>query len=267
MDLSETVTIVTGGAQGIGFGIADAMMAEGANAVLADIDEEAAIDAASRLRSRHETEAVAIDCDVRQAEDVAAMTEATIERFGTIDCLVNNVGKTAFGRTWELSESGFDIAFEACLNGTFLCTRAVLNHMLETDVEGSIINISSLNGTLATDGLASYSAAKAGIEQFTEAVASEVGSHGIRVNAIAPGIVRTPRTESGGLVEGAMREEFLERIPLSDIAEPEDIAKVAVFLASEYAGWITGETVHVDGGQHVRGIHSYWDTLVGENPE
>lgn len=267
MNLNQSVALVTGGARGIGLGIADAMMAEGANTVIADIDEEAAIEAAEELRSRYETEAVAIGCDVRRAEDVAAMTEATVERLGSIDCLVNNVGETAFGRTWELSESEFDVAVDSCLKGTFLCSRAVLNHMLDTGVEGSIINISSLNGTLATDGLASYSAVKAGIEQFTEAVASEVGPRGIRVNAIAPGIVRTPRTESDGLVEGAMREEFLERIPLSDIADPEDIAKVAVFLASEYAGWVTGETIHVDGGQHVRGIHSYWDTLIGENSE
>jgi len=264
MDLTETVTLVTGGGQGIGRGIADAMMTAGANVVLADIDEEAARESAERLRSRHDGDAVAVECDVRRPDDVAATTETTVERFGRVDCLVNNVGETAFGRTWELSESEFDIAIDSCLRGTFLCTRAVVDHMLEANVEGSIINISSLNATLATDGLAIYSAAKAGVEQFTKAVASEVGSHGIQVNAIAPGVVRTPGTKANGLVEGAMGEAFIERTPLADVAEPEDIANVAVFLASDYAGWITGETIHVDGGQHVRGIHSYWDTLTGD---
>lgn len=263
MELRDTTAIVTGGAQGIGLGIADAMMANGANVVLADINERGAVDAADRLDDQHETAAVAVGCDVRVAEEVTAMTEAAVDRFGTVECLVNNAGETGFGRTWELTEADYDLTLDTCLRGTFLCTRALLTHMLETDVEGSIVNISSLNGTLATDGLSLYSAAKAAIEQFTEATASEVGHAGIRVNAIAPGIVRTPDTEENGLVAGEMRDAFLERTPLGGIADPEDVATVAVFLASGAAGWITGETIHVDGGQHVRGIHSYWDTLVG----
>jgi 3-oxoacyl-[acyl-carrier protein] reductase len=132
--------------------------------------------------------------------------------------------------------------------------------MIENDVQGSIINISSINSEDATDGIAHYNAAKAGVVNLTKTLAAETGRYGIRVNAIAPGVTRTAMSE-GGFLDGRMEEEFLDHTPMGRIAEPVDQARVAAFLASDYAGWVTGENIFVDGGSHIRGLHSYWDTL------
>ena len=140
--------------------------------------------------------------------------------------------------------------------------KTALPSLFDNDGSG-IVNVSSLNYTTATDGLAHYSAAKAGVSQFTEVVAAEVGRYGIRVNAVAPGSTRTPLTEENGLLEGKIGEEFLDRTPLGRTGEPEDVAKVVAFLLPDYGRWITGETICVDGGQYIRGLHSYWDVLDG----
>ena len=125
--------------------------------------------------------------------------------------------------------------------------KTALPSLFDNDGSG-IVNVSSLNYTTATDGLAHYSAAKAGVSQFTEVVAAEVGRYGIRVNAVAPGSTRTPLTEENGLLEGKIGEEFLDRTPLGRTGEPEDVAKVVAFLLPDYGRWITGETICVDGG-------------------
>ena len=150
---------------------------------------------------------------------------------------------------------------DVCLTGPFLCTKAVLGYMLDAGIAGDVVNVSSLNYTAGTDGLAHYSAAKAGVSQFTEVVAAEVGRYDIRADAVAPGSIRTPLTGNNGLLDGRMGEEFRERTPLGRIGEPEDVAKVVAFLLSDYGYWVTGETIRVDGGQHIRGLHSYWDVL------
>ncbi|MDS0300186.1 SDR family oxidoreductase [Halogeometricum sp. S1BR25-6] len=265
MDLVSNSAIVTGGARGIGRGVAEAFAEHGASVVLADIDEEAAEETAAEITESFEGEAVAVQCDVTDADSVEATVDATVERFGDVGILVNNAGAAELARTWEMSESEWRRTIDVCLNGPFLCTKAALGHMLEGDDHGdgrgAIVNVSSLNYLAATDGLPHYSAAKAGLSQFTKVVAAEAGRHGIRVNAVAPGSTRTPMTEGNGLLEGRMGEEFVERTPLGRIGEPEDVAKVVTFLASDQAQWVTGETICVDGGQHIRGLHSYWDTL------
>lgn len=261
MELVSNHAIVTGGAQGIGRGIAESFVERGASVVLADIDEETATETASELSASHDGEAVAVQCDVTDADSVEAMVETTVERFGDIGILVNNAGAAELARTWEMPEAEWRQTVDVCLTGPFLCTKAVINHLLETGNEGAIVNVSSLNYLAATDGLPHYSAAKAGVSQFTKVVAAEAGRYGIRVNAVAPGSTRTPLTEGNGLLEGKMGEEFVDRTPLGRIGEPEDVAKVVEFLASDGAQWVTGETICVDGGQHIRGLHSYWDTL------
>lgn len=188
------------------------------------------------------------------------MVDGAIGHFEEIGILVNNAGAAQIARTWEMPEQEWRQTIDVCLNGPFLCTKAVLPHLFESD-GGGIVNVSSLNYTAATDGLAHYSAAKAGVSQFTEVVAAEVGRYGVRVNAVASGSTRTPLTEENGLLEGKIGEEFLNRTPLGRIGEPEDIAKVVAFLLSDYGQWITGEAIYVDGGQHIRGLHSYWDVL------
>lgn len=261
MDLVSNYAIVTGGAQGIGRGIAEEFMEHGASVVLADVDEDAARETSDELAAEYDGDAVAIRCDVTDADSVERMVSRTVERFGEVGILVNNAGAADLARTWEMSEAEWRKTVDVCLNGPFLCTKAVLNHLLENDHDGAIVNVSSLNYTAATDGLPHYSAAKAGLSQFTKVVAAEVGRYGIRVNAVAPGSTRTPLTEGNGLLSGQMRDEFLDRTPLGRIGEPSDIAKVVAFLSSDYAEWVTGETISVDGGQHIRGLHSYWDTL------
>lgn len=261
MDLVSNHAIVTGGARGIGRGIAAEFMRHGASTVLADIDEETATDTAEALTAEYDGTAIAVECDVTDADSVDAMVETAIDQFGDIGILVNNAGAAELARTWEMPEAEWRQTVDVCLNGPFLCTKAVLNHMLDTDIDGAIVNVSSLNYTAGTDGLSHYSAAKAGVSQFTEVVAAEAGRYGIRVNAVAPGSTRTPLTEGNGLLDGKMGEMFLERTPLGRIGEPEDIAKAVAFLASDSARWVTGETICVDGGQHIRGLDSYWDTL------
>lgn len=149
---------------------------------------------------------------------------------------------------------------DVCLTGPFLCTKATLGHMIDND-GGGIVNVRSLNYLAAIDGLSHYSAAKAGVSRFTRVVAAEVGRYGVRVNAVAPGSTRTPLTEGKGLLEGEIGEEFLDRTPVGRTGGPEDIANVVAFLLSDYRRWVTGETIRVDGDQHIRGLHSDWDVL------
>ncbi|HKJ58406.1 MAG TPA: SDR family NAD(P)-dependent oxidoreductase [Halobacteriales archaeon] len=261
MELVNDYAIVTGGAQGIGRGIAEELMDHGASVVLADINEAGARETSEELTDEYDGEAVAIGCDVTDSESVQAMVDETVDRFGEVGILVNNAGAAELARTWEMPESEWRQTIDVCLNGPFLCTKATLNHMLDVGLDGAIVNVSSLNYIAATDGLPHYSAAKAGVSQFTKVVAAEAGRYGIRVNAVAPGSTRTPLTEGNGLLEGKIGQEFLDRTPLGRMGEPEDVGRVAAFLASDDARWVTGETICVDGGQHIRGLHSYWDVL------
>lgn len=262
MELVSDTAIVTGGARGIGRGIAEELLAHGASVAIADVNETGAEETAHELTEEFSPEAIPVKCDVTDADEVAAAVETTADELGEVGILVNNAGVGELARTWELTEEMWDQAVDVCLKGTFLCTREVINHMLETETDGAIVNVSSLNYRAPTDGLAHYSAAKAGVSQFTKVVAGEAGRHGIRVNAVAPGSTRTPLTEENELLSGKIGEEFLKRTVLGErFGEPEDVGRVVVFLASEYAGWVTGETICVDGGQHIRGLHSYWDVL------
>lgn len=261
MELVGDNAIVTGGASGIGYGIADSLMDHGASVVVADIDRDAAEEASGELSDRHDGRAVPVRCDVTEESEVGSMIEAAADELGTVEILVNNAGLGGLGRTWELDEDDWDLVHDVCLKGTFLCTKATISHMLDRDAAGSIVNIGSLAGLAATDGYAHYCSAKAGVSMFTEVVAAEAGQYGIRANAIAPGIVETPLTEQSNLLRGRIREEYLERTPLGRIGQPEDVARVAVFLASEVSGWITGETIATDGGMHVWGSPPTWRTF------
>ncbi|MFY0573865.1 SDR family NAD(P)-dependent oxidoreductase [Cystobacter fuscus] len=161
-----------------------------------------------------------------------------------------------------MPEEQFDQILAINLKGPFLFTKALGRALVDAKQPGSIVNISSLNQTNVTDGLAHYCASKAGLANFTKVTASELGRYGIRANIVAPGLIRTPLSEGAGLQTDAMMRAFLEHTPLGKpLGEPEDVAKVVSFLCSDLASWVTGETIAVDGGNHVRGIHSYLDTL------
>lgn len=259
MELVSEQAIVTGGAQGIGRAVTEELLRQGTSVAIADLDHDGAQDAAAELADAHDADAVAIQCDVSDEASVQAMVAEAVDELGEVGILVNNAGGSGMARTWEMPAKEWERTIDVCLNGTFYGSKAVVEHMLAADIEGAIVNTSSLNYTAGTDGLAHYSAAKAGVSQFTEVLAAEAGRYGIRVNAVAPGSTRTPAIED--VLVGKMRDEFVKRTPLGRIGEPEDVAKVVAFLLSDYGYWVTGETICVDGGQHVRGYHSYWDTL------
>lgn len=260
MDLVSDAAIVTGAAQGIGRGIAEELARLGASIAIADVDVEGAESTAAEIEAAYDVDTVAIECDVADSAAVGRMVEASVDEFGEVGILVNNAGIGPLSLVWEMDEAEWDDVVDICLKGTFLCSKATINHMIETGIEGSIVNVSSINYKIPTDGIAHYAAAKAGIAQFTKAVAGEAGRHGIRMNAVAPGSTHTPLAEENGMLEGRFGREWRERTPLEHrFGQPEDIGKVAAFLASDYAGWVTGETICVDGGQNIRGLHSYWD--------
>jgi len=259
MKLMGNRAIVTGGAQGIGRGIVERLLEHGADVAILDLDEALAEQTAAELRPQHPERTVsALGADIRKKDAIEAALDE-LEPNGPVDILVNCAGTAILTPIVDIGEDEWDMVLDVNLKGTFLTTQAVAKRLLAADAPGSIVNISSLNALAGTDGLAHYSAAKAGVSMFTQVAAAEFGRHGIRVNAVAPGTTRTPLTESIGTVSGLMGDEFIARTPLGRLGVPDDLAKAVVFLCSDYAEWVTGVTLSVDGGNHIRGLHSYWD--------
>lgn len=266
MKLVSRSAIVTGAGQGIGLGIAARLMKEGTS-VLVFGRTQAKVEAAAEQLNRAaegRARAVPFTGDVSRAEDVARAQEAATRELGLPGILVNNAGTVTLAPLIDLSEQDFDHVLAVNLRGPFLFTQVFARALVEAKRPGAVVNISSLNQTAVTDGLAHYCASKAGLANLSKVAASELGRHGIRVNVVAPGFIRTPLVEAAGLHQGPSAREFLARTPLGKASgEPEDVANVVAFLCSEEASWITGETIAVDGGNHIRGLHSYWDTLQG----
>jgi len=264
MKLVSSSAIVTGAGQGIGLGIASRLMRDGANVLLFGRTRQKVELAAEQLNREMEgrTRAVPFAGDVVRAEDLARALEVATREFGLPGILVNNAGSATLSPILEMPEADFDSVMDINLKGPFLFTQLFGRALVAAKQSGSIVNISSLNQTAVTDGLAHYCASKAGLANFSKVAASELGRYGIRVNVVAPGAIRTPLAEGAGLMEGPMAREFLAHTPLGKACgEPEDVAKVVSFLCSDLASWITGDTLAVDGGNHIRGIHSYADTL------
>jgi len=250
--------IVTGGAQGIGLGISRALIERGASVLLFDLNEDAVNEAAAGLESELGPGKVAgFGGSVTSADDWAAAFDRAAEGFGPVSILANNAGWASMALIADLDEADWDQCMEVCAKGTFLGIKEFANR---ADGPGAIVNTSSLNAEAATDGLAHYCAAKAAVSQLTKVAAAELAPSGIRVNAVAPGITRTPMSE-GGFLAGRMGEEFLAHTPMGRFGEPEDIARAVAFLASDDAGWVTGVTLPVDGGGHIRGLQNYWATM------
>jgi 3-oxoacyl-[acyl-carrier protein] reductase len=247
--------IVTGGAQGIGLGIARELIARGASVVLFDLNEDAVNEAAASLEPG---KAVGFAGSVTAAADWSAAFDQAGESFGPATILANNAGWASMALIEDLEESDWDQCMDVCAKGAFLGTKEFARRNQEGP--GAIVNTSSLNAEAATDGLAHYCAAKAAVSQLTKVAAAELAPRGIRVNAVAPGITRTPMSE-GGFLAGRMGEEFIAHTPMGRFGEPEDIARAVAFLASEDAGWVTGVTLPVDGGGHIRGLQNYWATM------
>ncbi|MFT3853723.1 MAG: SDR family oxidoreductase [Ilumatobacteraceae bacterium] len=182
-----------------------------------------------------------------------------VPRPGPVDLLVNNAGYGELALIVDMTDDQWTKVIDLCLTGPFLVSRAWAQRLIAVNLPGAAVNISSLNYTAATDGLSAYCSAKAGVAQFTKVCASEWGRFGLRVNAVAPGATQTELTRVNGLLSGQMADEFVGRTPLGRFGETDDIARGVALLLSDDAGWISGVTLSVDGGAHIKGLHSYWD--------
>lgn len=245
MNLSDKVAIVTGSGQGIGRAIALKLAAVGATVVVNDISE--AIETVAEEIKTMKRQSLAIKADVSSAEDVARMVETTMATYGRIDILVNNAGITRDHLLLRMTDDDWNSVLKVNLNSVFLCTRAVLRHMVKQRW-GRIVSIASVVGVVGNPGQANYAATKAGIIGFTRTVAKEVASRGITANAIAPGFIETGMTQQ---LEGNWQQELRKRIPAGYFGSPQDVAEAVAFLASEEARYITGQVLGVDGGMAI----------------
>ena len=244
--LTDRTAVITGAAQGLGFAIAQRFATEGANVVIGDLDADAAERAADSLGIG--SRAIGMRCDVVDEADVAALVEAAVATFGGLDVMVNNAGIARDATMRKMPASDFDLVLNVHLRGTWLGTRAASQAMRELGRPGSIINMSSISGKVGNAGQTNYSAAKAGIVGLTKAAAKEVGFASIRVNALQPGIIETPMTAD---LPADIRASRLADIPLGRFGEPDEVAKVALFLASDLSSYLTGVTIEIAGGRHI----------------
>jgi NAD(P)-dependent dehydrogenase (short-subunit alcohol dehydrogenase family) len=248
-DFTEQVAIVTGGAQGIGRGIAERFANSGANVAIADVQTDAAAQTASEVSEDAPGDVIAVETDVTDYDSVTATVETVLEEFGRIDYLVNNAGlATGTPSFMESEPADWDVAIDVCLYGTMHCTHAVLPHMTERG-EGVVINFASDSYKGNDPGLAVYGACKAANVSFTSTVAQEVGDDGVRVNCVSPGTTWSPATEDWLDEYG---EKVLESYALERLGQPADIANGVAFLCSDAASWVTGQTLSVNGG-YIRG--------------
>jgi 3-oxoacyl-[acyl-carrier protein] reductase len=248
-DITGKVAIVTGAASGIGRAIALDLAKFGAKVVIADLALEAAKKVVGEIESAGGT-AIAIKTDVADARSVQQMTQQALKKFGKIDILVNNAGIISRCTVMDMKEEELQRTLEINVKGVFLCSQAVAKYMVERK-SGKIVNVgSSLSsrGSVCnlSGGGADYCASKAAVQAFTRTLAMELAPCGINVNAVAPGITNTPMHK--GLWEGA-KLYYENSVPLGRLAEPEDIADVVLFLVTDAARYITGQTIHVNGGQ------------------
>ncbi|NKE05307.1 MULTISPECIES: 3-oxoacyl-[acyl-carrier-protein] reductase [Mesobacillus] len=244
MRLEGKVALVTGASRGIGREIALELAREGASVAVNYAGSEAkALEVVDEIKAMGR-DAFAIQADVSNSESVTDMAKGTIERFGKIDILVNNAGITKDNLLMRMKESEWDDVININLKGVFLCTKAVTRQMMKQR-SGRIINISSIVGVSGNPGQANYVAAKSGVIGLTKTSAKELSSRGITVNAVAPGFITTDMTDK---LNEEVKTEMLKQIPLARFGEPKDIARTVVFLASEDSAYMTGQTLHVDGG-------------------
>jgi len=242
--LQDKVALVTGGAQGIGLACARRFATEGAQVVLADLDTAVGTSAAAGIPG-----ALFVRADVSRKTDVDALVAATLARHGRVDILVNNAGVTHACDFLDLAEEDFDRVLRINLKSMFLCGQAVARAMVAARIKGSVINMASANAVVAIPNQVPYVVSKGGVNQLTKVMALALAPHGIRVNGIGPGTILTELAKKAVLQDAAARRRILSRTPLGRCGEPEEVAAVAAFLASEDASYLTGQTIYPDGGR------------------
>jgi len=245
--LEGKAAIVTGASRGIGRAIALELAASGADVVVNYAGNEAAAREVVASIEAMGRKAIAVQGNVALSADVEAMVSAALETFGKVDILVNNAGITRDNLLMRMKEEEFDEVIATNLKGVFNCIKAVTRPMMKQR-SGRIVNISSVVGALGNPGQANYVAAKAGVIGLTKSAARELASRSITVNCVAPGFIDTDMTEK---LSPELKEAMMKQIPLGTLGSPEQVAKVVRFLASDEASYMTGQTVHVDGGMYM----------------
>ncbi|MCB2077020.1 MAG: SDR family oxidoreductase [Novosphingobium sp.] len=254
LDFTGKVAIVTGGGTGIGYATAMQLAKLGADVVVASrtLDELEA--AAGRIAAESGSRCIAVQTDVKNEDSCTNLVRQTVETFGRIDVLVNNAGGTRMGPLEHIPSRGWHSIFELNTHSAYYCTREAGNHMIAQG-SGAIVNISSGAGVNGVKGGAHYSAAKAALQMFTKVTAAEWGRFGIRANCVAAGAIASERVLDAWKVAGLDPQEMGATIPLRRTGTPDEMANMIVFLASDAASYVTGQTISVDGGPNLGGIH------------
>jgi len=248
MRLKDKVALVTGAGQGIGLACAEALVREGAHVVLADIKEDAIRGEASRL-VQGGAKAAWVVCDVTRRDHIQRAVARAVSEFGRLDVLVANAGVVHAAEFLDLEEADFDRVLAVNLKGMFLAGQAAARQMVKQGGGGAIVNMSSVNAVLAIPNQVPYVVSKGGVNQLTKVMAVALAPHGIRVNGIGPGTILTELARTAVLGNKEAEKKVLARTPMGRMGEPDEIASVAAFLASDEASYLTGQTIYPDGGR------------------
>lgn len=248
LDFSGKAVIVTGAASGIGAACARAFAAAGAGVVMADVNDAKNRDAADLIMIDIEANCIPHACNVASEADCEALIVRALDEFGRIDVLVNNAGVVSPGTILDLEPAEWDRVMDINLRSYFVLTQIAARAMIDRNIKGTIVNMSSLNAELAIANQVAYVSSKGGVQQLTKASALGLAPHGIRVNAISPGSIMTDLLKSV-MADDAGRRKILSRTPLGRVGDPSEIASIALFLASDMASYITGQSIFADGGR------------------
>jgi 3-oxoacyl-[acyl-carrier protein] reductase len=243
MTFKDRVAVVTGGAQGIGFAIAETLAGEGAAVAVSDVNASGAEAACEKLRASRRT-ALAAPGNVAEKESVAGMVDRVLQEWGRIDILVNNAGVTRDSLLLRMKEEDWDLVLRVNLKGAFHCTQAVLPGMMKRRY-GRIVSIASIVGVMGNAGQANYAASKAAVIGLTKTVAREYAGRGITANAVAPGFIDTAMTQ---VLSEEVKQGLARQIPMGRLGTAQDVADAVRFLSSDQAAYITGQVLHVNGG-------------------